>query len=96
MASLFGLFSVFSVSYAIILTMVFLTKGLGQVVWAMLLLFCFSYNFGWEVNPVTDMYVINETLVPVWIFHPMNLLGGLILALIVSISIRLWGSENER
>ena len=86
----FGLFSAFSIFYAVILTILFLGKGFRQVIWPVILLICFFKGFDLEINPETGMYVINETLVPEWIFHPMNFVVGLMLALIISISIR-WG-----
>jgi len=98
MDSLYGLFSVFSIFYALVLIILFLGKGLGQVIWPIILLVCATQTSLFEINPTTDMFVVNETLVPVYIFHPMNFLGGLILALIVSVSIKqqIKNNQNKR
>lgn len=95
MTSLFGLFSAFSIFYALVLIILFLGKGLLQVIWPIVLLVCLTQTSIFEINPETDMFIINETLVPAYIFHPMNFLGGLILALIVSVSIRSQIKENQ-
>jgi hypothetical protein len=84
--SYYGLFSVFSIIYALGLTVLFLDKGLGQVIWPIILFVC-SYNW-FEVNPETNMYLINEAIVPMWLFHPMGLFGGLLLAVILSIGLK--------
>ena len=85
MDSYYGLFSVFSIVYALALIVLFLGKGFGQIIYP-IILFVATYNL-FAVNPETNMYVINET-VPMWMFHPMNLFGGLLLALIVSIGLK--------
>jgi len=87
MDSYYGLFSVFSIVYAIALVVLFLGKGFGQVIWP-IILFIATYNL-FSVNQETGMYLINETLVPMWLFHPMNLFGGLLLAVIVSVFMKL-------
>jgi hypothetical protein len=98
MDSLYGLFSVFSIFYTIVLIILFLGKGLGQVIWPIILLVCLSQTSVFEINPTTEMFIINETLIPMWIFHPMNFLGGLILALIISISVKrqIRNNQNKR
>ena len=82
MDSYYGLFSVFSVCYALILTVIFMGVGIGQIIWPIILFVC-SYNL-FEVNPETNMYVINQT-VPMILFHPMNLFGSILLAVIITI-----------
>ena len=86
MDSYYGLVSVFSIVYAFILTVLFLGKGFGQIIWP-IILFVSTYN-EFAVNEVTEMYVINET-VPMWLFHPMNLFGGLLWAVIISIFLKM-------
>lgn len=96
MTSLFGLFSVFSIFYALVLIILFLGKGLLQIIWPIILLVCLYQTSIFEINPETDMFVINETLVPVYIFHPMSLLSSPILAFFFALSIRLGISDSRR
>jgi hypothetical protein len=86
MYSLYGLFSVFSIFYALVLIVLFLGKGFGQVIWPIIVFVCFYNEF--DVNESTGMYVINET-VPMWLFHPMNLFGGLLLAVIIYVALKM-------
>ncbi len=87
MYSYYGLFSIFSLFYALCLIFLFISKGFGQVIWPIIVFFG-SYN-EFSVNPETEMYVINETLVPMWLFHPMGLFGGLLLAVIIFVFLKL-------
>lgn len=84
MYSYYGLFSAFSIFYTLVLLVLFIGKGFGQIIWP-IILFVATYN-EFDVNEVAGIYVINET-VPMWVFHPLNFLGGLILALIIYVFI---------
>ena len=86
MYSYFGLFSIFSIFYTLVLLVLFLGKGFGQIIWPIIVFVCFYNEF--DVNPETNMYVINAT-VPMWLFHPMNLFGGLLLAVIVFVALKM-------
>ena len=94
MDSHWALFCVVGVVYTLILTLLFLGKGLLQVIWAIILAVCVLYLF--EINPDTDMFVINEELVPMWIFHPLCLIFSPIYAAAIVISIRLQGYMNGK
>ena len=87
MYSYYGLFSIFSLFYALCLIFLFATRGFGQVIYPIIVFFA-SYN-EFSVNEATNMYVINETLVPMWLFHPLNLFGGLLLAVIIFFFLKL-------
>lgn len=94
MESYYGLFSVFSIVYTLILTVLFLGKGFYNIIWALILVWCITL---FDYNAETEMFVINEEGgISMWIFHPMNFVGGLILALGLSISIKMGSSQAKR
>lgn len=94
MDSYWALFCVVGVVYTLILTLLFYGKGLLQIIWTIILAVCAIYLF--EINPTTEMFVINEELVPMWIFHPLCLVGSPILAVIFVISIRMQEYQNRK
>ncbi|MHC4131283.1 MAG: hypothetical protein ACYSSP_12025 [Planctomycetota bacterium] len=94
MDSYWGLFCILGLVYSAGLMIVFLHKGIGQVVWPILLLFCVFYGFELEINPVTGNYILNETLVPMYIFHPMCLLASPIIAVVITICIHIQNRQN--
>ena len=94
MDSLWDLFCAVGITYTLILTALFYGKGLLQVIWPIIIA-CFIFEL-FPLNPATDMFVINETLVPEWIFHPMSLLSSPILAFFFALSIRAGISDSRR
>ena len=94
--SLYGLFSVFSIIYAIVLTILCFGPGIiFSIGSSVILLFCLTYLGLFNQNPETGIYVINEMFISEWIFHPMNFLSGPILASILTMSIKLQIMDNK-
>ncbi len=92
MNSLWALFCAVGIAYTLILTVLFLGKGLLQIIWPIIIACCVFEIF--PLNPTTEMFIINETLIPEWIFHPMCLIGSPVLAFISTISIRAGISDS--
>ena len=88
MSDYWGLVCAFGIFYTIVLIIYFYFKGILNVIWCLILAGCFLYNC--EINPGTGLYVLNETLVPVWIFEPTCLIGSPFIAFVIVVSIR-WG-----
>ena len=82
------IFCAVGVVYTFILTILFIGKGLWQVIWPILIIVCVAV-VGLEINLETNEFVMNEELIPAYIFHPACLAFSPILAVCFAISYRL-------
>lgn len=74
------IFCVVGIVYTLILVVMFIGKGISQVIWPVLIGFSI---FLFKINPITEIFMINETLIPTWIFTPRCLLVAPISAIII-------------
>ncbi len=91
MGSLWAFFSFTGILYCIFASVLLCKKGLIYII----LLFLLAIATTWfEVNPETDVYFVNEELLPVWMFHPGCFLAGLVVALIVSFAMFMYEADK--
>ncbi len=92
MGFLWAIFNVVGILYCVGATILLYKKGLIQVFWLIILAIGTTL---FEVNPETDVYFVNEELLPVWMFHPGCFLAGLIVALIMNFALLMYEADKE-
>ncbi len=92
MGFLLAIFNVIGILYCVSASIFLYKKGLIHVVWLVILAIATTF---FEVNPETDVYFVNEELVPIWIFNPDCFLAGLVVALGMNFALLMYETDKQ-